>query len=218
METIKQNEGFYYDDYDEYTISSSFKYYVINNKTGEVSSNLSSEKDKAINYIKSAEFYYANVGGKVESKGLEDFAEHWNPDPFFTEDFDCYATVDTSDASLNDKYLIIENLLNSIKESNFRTQFILAVISALLGIILLIIELINSSKKRSFIDKVYTDIHCAVTIAFEICVFAIAVFLPTETRLSGLLKTCFQMQKNTRQKVQEFMFRFLMSRNTVYLK
>ena len=177
LETIQENEGFYYDDYDEYTIPSSFKYYVINNKTGEVSSNLSSEKDKAINYIKSAEFYYANVGGKIENKGLKEFAEDWEPTSVFAESFDCYVTVDTSDAPLNDRYLIIENLLNSIKESNFRTQFILAVISGLLGIILLIIALINSSKKRNVIDKIFTDIHFAVTVAIGIGVLAIAVVL-----------------------------------------
>ena len=180
LETVQENLGFYYDyydEYDEYDMPHSFKYYVINNKTGEVSSNLSSEKDKAINYIKSAEFYYANVGGKVESKGLKEFAEDFEPTAIFADNFDSYVTVDTSGAPSNDQYLIIENLLKSIKESNFVTQFILAVISALLGVILLIIALINSSKKRNVIDKIFTDIHFAVTVALGIGVFAITVVL-----------------------------------------
>lgn len=174
LKTIQENEGFYYDDYDEYEIPSSFKYYVINNKTGEVSTNLSSEKDKAVNYIKSAEIYYASVGGEVQSKGLKEFVEDWEPTALFADNFDCYVTVDTSDALSNDRYLIIENLLSSFKDSNFRTQLIMAIVSALLGVILLIIALINSSKKRSFIDKIFTDIHFAVTIALGIGAFATA--------------------------------------------
>ena len=178
LETVQDNLGFYYDyydEYDEYDMPHSFKYYVINNKTGEVETNISSETADVVNYIKSAEFYYASVGGKVESKGLKEFAEDFEPTAIFADNFDCYVTVDTSGAPSNDQYLIIENLLKSIKESNFVTQFILAVISALLGVILLIIALINSSKKRNVIDKIFTDIHFAVTVALGIGVFAITV-------------------------------------------
>ncbi len=168
-------EDYFIDEGGIESLPSSMKYFVIDNKTGTVTSNISPDKAEAESFVKSCDNYYLNVGGVVENKGFEAFIDNWNPEPFFTEEFDCYVTIDTTNAVSSDPFLIHESLLKDLNETNFQIQFIIAMLTALFGIALLIIALVNSAEKRCFIDKLFTDVHFAISVSLGFGVVAMGI-------------------------------------------
>lgn len=182
LKTVRKNgffEDYEVDDPDfilEHEIPNSVKYYVVNKTNGSIHSNFTDNKIQNPNaYFKELDNYYANIDGKIENTGFEKYIEKRNSYPFFSKNFDCYITIDTSNNQYGDYNIQLEKLLVSLKSSNIQLQLILAVVFAILTVILTLIAILNSGQKRVFIDKLFTDIHLTVSAILDIFAVLIAV-------------------------------------------
>lgn len=165
-----------YDYEKNYENHSSFKYYIVNNKTNKVYSNL--KDGETAESLTKNDVYYLSLGGKVTSQGLDSFIKEYNLEEksLFADDFDCYIAIDTKNADNDDIYVLLKNYCDSVQNQNFGFQFTLCIILGVLGVALAVYTLVNVSKKRIFIDYLFTDIHLLLSTFMAIMVITPLIY------------------------------------------
>ncbi|MBQ4155825.1 MAG: HAMP domain-containing histidine kinase, partial [Clostridia bacterium] len=150
-----------YEEYDYYSYNQnhyqakdSFKYYVKNTKTGEITTNLEDE-----NYEDLTEkpiFYVNNKGKEKTSKNTEYLLED---EVFSTDDFVCYVAIDVENAKTPDFYTVYDAYYTNLQQSGINDDLVFGFVFLVLAIILSIIVLTKTKRERIFIDKLFSDVH-----------------------------------------------------------
>ena len=115
IENLESNYDYDYNN--DYTNHTSFKYYIKNNKTNKVYSNL--KNGETAESLSEKDIHYLSIGGKVTSKGLKSFMDYYEYKNIFSDKFDCYIAIDTENASNDDIYVLLKNYCDSAKNQNF---------------------------------------------------------------------------------------------------
>lgn len=178
-----------YDYNNDYTNHTSFKYYIKNNKTNKVYSNL--KNGETAESLAEKDIHYLSLGGKVTSKGLKCFMEYYEYKNIFSDNFDCYIAIDTENASNDDIYVLLKNYCDSAKNQNFSYQFTLCIILCVLSIALAVYVFVNVSKKRIFIDYLFTDIHLVVSGFIATMTIMPIIYIFSEGENNSILYTNF---------------------------
>lgn len=172
MEEICSEDFYDYHGY-EYTNKDSFKFYVKNTKTGEITTNLEDEnyKDLAEKPI----FYVYNKGKTTTSKNTEYLLDD---DIFCSKNFICYVAIDVANAKTPDFYTVYDAYYTNLQTNGVSNDIIFGFVLFVIAIILAIITLIRTKRERIFIDKLFTDVHlCLATLAVILVVLGLVSIL-----------------------------------------
>ena len=187
IENLESNYDYDYNN--DYTNHTSFKYYIKNNKTNKVYSNL--KNGETAESLSEKDIHYLSIGGKVTSKGLKSFMDYYEYKNIFSDKFDCYIAIDTENASNDDIYVLLKNYCDSAKNQNFSYQFTLCIILCVLSIALAVYTFVNVSKKRIFIDYLFTDIHLVVSGFIATMAIMPIIYIFSEGENNSILYTNF---------------------------